>query len=170
MSRLEPDIAKQRAIKDQLADYRASRRRFARANALPDRFTTDPCVWWEDYGADTSELHTLAMKILNQAISSSCLEQLWSTFSHVASKKRNQLDVVKTNDLIFVSANLRLLERYENLDTWKHWLEEDEKGSESEKPPTLLVEMIASSSGVVNCKSADYLDYDYMGLNNGHHL
>eukprot|EP00250_Pteridium_aquilinum_P027773 c35740_g1_i1 orf=130-441(+) len=73
LSRLEPNIAKQRAIKDHLADYTACRRRFARVNALADRFTTDPCSCWEDYEANTSELQTLAIK-LSQAISSSCLE------------------------------------------------------------------------------------------------
>ena len=42
-------------------------------------------------------------------MSSSCLEQLWSSYSHIASKKRNCLGVQKANDLVFVSANLRML-------------------------------------------------------------
>lgn len=71
---LDPTL--QRTIRNQLAEYRALEKKFGKANALLDRMTTDPCVWWEDYGADAPELHNLAIKILSQAVSSSCLETM----------------------------------------------------------------------------------------------
>ena len=37
------------------------------------------------------------------------MEQLWSVYSHIASKKRNRLGVQRANDLVYVSANLRML-------------------------------------------------------------
>ena len=66
-------------------------------------------LWWENYGASTPELQRLAIRILSQNASSSPIEQLWSVFSHVASKKRSRLLTTCTSDLVYVSANLRLL-------------------------------------------------------------
>ena len=143
LDRLQPDATKQRLIKDQLADYRGCKRRFGRANALTDRLTRDPCVWWEDYGAEAKELQEVAIKILSQTVSSSCLEQLWSSFSHIASKKQNRLHTERADHLVFVSANLRLLEHLENPETWKHWSEEDDPIF-SEEEHTLLTEVGAS--------------------------
>ena len=62
--------------------------------------------WWEDFGSDGLELQQLAIRILSQAVSSSCLEQLWSSYSHTASKKRNRLGAERANGLVFINANL----------------------------------------------------------------
>lgn len=63
-------------------------------------------------------------------MSSSCLEQLWSSYSHIASKKRNRLGVEKANDLVFVSANLRMLCKSvtKKLDAFTQWEMEQDEG------------------------------------------
>ena len=81
------------------------------ADALRDRFVVGSALWWEDYGADTLELQRLAIRILSQEASSSLVECLWSSFGHIASKKRNCLGTTKANDLVFVTANLHLLNK-----------------------------------------------------------
>ena len=125
--------------------------------------TTDPYVWWEDYGAHALELQDLAIKIMSQAVISSCLEQLWSSFSHVASKKRNHLVTLNANDLVYVSANLHLLEHLEFPDAWKHWSEEDEEDLEQMEQHSTQPNMVSSSSTIErgDCDSNELPDHDY---------
>lgn len=75
------------------------------------RFKVGAVTWWEDYGADSPELQRLAIRILSQGCSSSSCERLWSSFAHIHTKKRNRLEVHRANDLVFVNANLRLLNK-----------------------------------------------------------
>ena len=84
-------------------------------------------LWWEEVGAGLGGLQDLAIWILSQACTTSCLEQLWSVYAHVASKKRNRLDVKRANDLIYVSANLKMLSKVDQSDTFADWahIEED---------------------------------------------
>lgn len=109
LDRLYTSEEDRRTIKDQLQIYREKRGAFGLADAQADRFKIGSALWWEDYGAETPKLQEFAVRILSQACSSSCLEQLWSVYSHIASKKRNRLGVQRANDLVFVSANLRML-------------------------------------------------------------
>lgn len=109
LSRQVRDADKRRLVKDQLGFYRSKLGRFGSADAQRDRFKIGAALWWEDYGARTPQLQSLAVRILSQGASSSPIEQLWSVFGHVASKKRNKFGTKQVNDLIFVSANLRLL-------------------------------------------------------------
>ena len=62
-----------------------------------DCFKIGSTLWWEDYGADGPKLQQFAIHILSQGCSSSCLEQLWSMYSHIAFKKRNHLGVHHVN-------------------------------------------------------------------------
>ncbi len=109
LERLVPDAGARRKIKDQLSLYRTMKGSFGHPDALNERKKIGAALWWEDYGSDGPELQRLAIRILSQACSTSCLEQLWSVYSHVASKKRNRLGVQRANDLVFVSSNLRML-------------------------------------------------------------
>lgn len=109
--RLVPKRELQRKVKNQLCLYRQFQGNFATINAQEDRTLIGAALWWEDYGAETPELQALAIRILSQTMSSSSLEQLWSSFSHIHSKKRNRLGQEKTNDLVYVSSNLKLLAR-----------------------------------------------------------
>ena len=71
----------------------------------------------------------MAIRILSQTVTSSCLEQLWSSYSHIASKKRNRLGVQKASDLVFISANLRMLgkEVTAKADPFVEWEQQQEK-------------------------------------------
>ena len=89
--------------------YREKRGAFGLPDAQEDRRKIGSALWWEDYGADGPELQRFAIRVLSQGCTSSCLEQLWSVYGHIASKKRNRLGVQRANDLVFVSANLRML-------------------------------------------------------------
>ena len=132
LERLVPDADTRRKIRDQLSAYRSFRGSFGCADAQEDRFRVGAALWWEDFGSEGPELQQLAVRILSQAVSSSCLEQLWSSYSHIASKKRNRLGVEKANDLVFVSANLRMLCKVATAkaDPFTQWEMEQEEGQE----------------------------------------
>ena len=57
-------------------------------------------------------MQKLAIRILSQACTSSSCERLWSSFAHIHTKKRNRLQTQRANDLVFVNANLRLLNKF----------------------------------------------------------
>ncbi|GFZ16767.1 hypothetical protein Acr_26g0000370 [Actinidia rufa] len=70
-----------------------------------------PISWWANHGASTPLLQALAFKLLSQLASSSCAERNWSTYSMIQSIKRNRLTTSRSEDLVFVHCNLRLLSR-----------------------------------------------------------
>ncbi|KAH7293732.1 hypothetical protein KP509_28G039600 [Ceratopteris richardii] len=110
--RLVPDSATRRVIRDQLSKYKTGKdASYACGDAQEDRLRVGPPLWWEDFGFDGPGLQQLAIRILSQACTTSCLEQLWSVYGYVSSKKRNKLGVQRASDLVFVSANLRMLRR-----------------------------------------------------------
>ncbi|KAH7281866.1 hypothetical protein KP509_36G067000 [Ceratopteris richardii] len=102
--RFVPDSAARRLIRDQLSKYRTGKdASYACADAQEDRL----------------RLQQLAIRILSQAYTTSCLEQLWSV-----------LGVQRASDLVFVSANLRMLRRTQCMegDLFREW--EVEQGSD----------------------------------------
>ncbi|KAH7440678.1 hypothetical protein KP509_03G005700 [Ceratopteris richardii] len=130
LERLVPDNASRRLIRDQLSKYRTMKdASFSCADAQEDRFRVD-------FGFDGPELQQLAIRILSQACTTSCLEQLWSVYGHVASKKRNILGVQRASDLVFVSANLRMLRKTQSMASYPftEWEMEDKvQGEEHEE-------------------------------------
>ncbi|KAH7288100.1 hypothetical protein KP509_31G012000 [Ceratopteris richardii] len=124
LERLVPDSATRRLIRDQLSKYRTGKdASYACAYAQEDRLRVGATLWWKDFGFDGPNLQQLAIRILSQACTTSCLEQLWSVYRHVSSKKRNRLGVQRASDLVFVSANLRMLRRTQCVegDPFKEW-------------------------------------------------
>ena len=75
------------------------------------RMYEEPLSWWANYGASTPMLQALAFKFLSQPTSSSCCERNWSTYSEIQNIKRNKLTSNRTEDLVYVHNNLRLLSR-----------------------------------------------------------
>lgn len=150
--RLVPESsAARRVIKDQLLLYRTRQGKFGTLDAQNDRKSIGGALWWEDYGSQTPELQQLAIRILSQAVSSSCLEQLWSTFNHISSRKRNRLGTMKVNDLVFVSANLRLLNKVSDpkADPFVRWREEDEDDLEDDiSLDDIEMDVVASTSAL----------------------
>ena len=64
--------------------------------------------WWQMFGATTTKLQKIAIRILSQPSSASGCERSWSMFEHIHLKRRNRLTVQRLNDLVFVHYNLRL--------------------------------------------------------------
>ena len=120
-----------RKIKDQLGYYRRREGLFGFGDSQVDRFKVGSATWWEDYGGDTPELQFLAIRLLSQGCSSSPVECMWSCFGHIVSKKRLRLGAEKANDLVFVNANLHLLNKVaggpmlEEYMGWDHDLDEE---------------------------------------------
>lgn len=141
LSRMVPDAERRQDIRDQLSKYRDCQGTFGLADAQEDRKRVAGSRWWDDWGISqefkNNALQALARRILSQAVSSSCLEQLWSSLNHIASKKRNRLGVEKANDLLFVSANLRMLSKgfTKELDSFTEWeMEQDAQFTSSGQP------------------------------------
>lgn len=114
--------------------YRQKQGLFGTQSAHEDRTKIGAPLWWEDYGSQTPELQAIAIRILSQTVSSSSLESLWSSFSHIHSKKRNRLGQQKTNDLVFVASNLRLLARSSepSADPFIPWREDSDERESGE--------------------------------------
>ncbi|KAH7316139.1 hypothetical protein KP509_21G079600 [Ceratopteris richardii] len=126
LERFVQDSAARRLIRDQLSKYRTGKdASYACGDAQEDRLRVGATLWWEDFGFDGPKLQQLAIRILSQACTTSCLEQLWSVYGHVSSKKRNMLGVQRASDLVFVSANLRMLRRTQCMegDLFREWEE-----------------------------------------------
>ncbi|KAH7288868.1 hypothetical protein KP509_31G047500 [Ceratopteris richardii] len=131
LERLVPDSAKRRLIRDQVSKYRIGKdASYACADAQEDRLRVGASMWREDFGFDGPDLQQLAIRILSQACTTSFLEKLWSVYGHVSYKKRNRLGVQRASDLVFVSANLRMLRRTRCVegDPFREW--EVEQGSD----------------------------------------
>ena len=67
--------------------------------------------WWLVHGVHALTLQKIALKLLGKPFSSSCCERNWSTYSFIHSIKRNKMTPHRTEDLVFVYSNLRLLSR-----------------------------------------------------------
>ncbi|WOH08258.1 hypothetical protein DCAR_0727696 [Daucus carota subsp. sativus] len=71
----------------------------------------DHMSWWANYGSFTPLLQGLAFKLLSQPASSSYCERNWSTYGSIQSVKRNQLATQRTEDLVYVHNNIRMISR-----------------------------------------------------------
>ncbi|XP_019244884.1 PREDICTED: uncharacterized protein LOC109224804 isoform X2 [Nicotiana attenuata] len=87
--KLNPDEDLQEKIVDQLATYKAAEGLFKLRLAIKQRTTKSPVEWWDQYGVETPELQTFAIKVLSLTCSSSGCERNWSVFEHIHTKKRN---------------------------------------------------------------------------------
>jgi hypothetical protein len=70
--------------------------------------------------------------VLSQVVNTSSAERCWSTYSFIHSVKRNRLNVNRSESLVYVHYNLRLLSHYceeakmdKNLKRWDNNPEED---------------------------------------------
>ena len=96
--------------------------------------------WWEQYGSSTPELQTVACKILSQPSSASIIERINSEFAFVKDKRRNCLLHWRSNKLVGLFHNLRLLKKMRRLlytEQCIGWNEEDDKAGASFAPVAL---------------------------------
>ena len=70
--------------------------------------------WWRLFGHSAPNLQKIAIRVLSQTASSSGCERNWSFFERIHTKKRNRLEHQRLNDLVYVTYNLRLQNRFVN--------------------------------------------------------
>lgn len=106
------DEEERRVLRMQLAKFQAKEGIFGTLASRIDAATMSHISWWSTYGAETPELTEIAMKVLSQPISSSSAERIWSTYSYIHNVKRNRLNSVRADKLVYVHSNIRLISRF----------------------------------------------------------
>lgn len=109
--RLFPNQTDLRKVYTEYGAFSTSSEYFGQPHVIDARMFEEPISWWANHGASTPLLQALAFKLLSQPASSSCAERNWSTYSVIQSIKRNRLTTSRSEDLVFVHCNLRLLSR-----------------------------------------------------------
>ncbi|XP_052187694.1 uncharacterized protein LOC127798276 [Diospyros lotus] len=115
--KLNPDIKVQDQIDAELSMYNNADGFFGNYMAIRKRAEKSPAEWWASYGMSTPTLQKFAIKILSLTCSSSGCERNWSVFENLHTKRRNRLDQLRLNDLVFVKYNRALRRRYQMRDT-----------------------------------------------------
>ena len=88
--------------------------------------------WWDLYGASTPELQQVACLVLSQPASASIIERINSEFAFIKDKRRNRLTHEKSNKLVGLFHNLRLLAKMATpkyMEPAIGWFTEQESGS-----------------------------------------
>ncbi|KAL8156125.1 hypothetical protein AgCh_001281 [Apium graveolens] len=106
------DEEERRVLRHQLASFQGKEGMFRSLAAKIDAVTMSPISWWSTYGAETPQLSEIAIKILSQPISSSSAERVWSTYSYIHNIKRNRLNSVRADKLVYIHTNIRLISRF----------------------------------------------------------
>ncbi|KAL4598363.1 hypothetical protein ACB092_11G054500 [Castanea dentata] len=109
LDRFFEDVNELNVVKSEFTAFSGGR--FLSLAVLTDRWVLQPLVWWQYHGSAFPTLQTLALKLLGQPCSSSCVERNWSTYKFIHSLKRNKMTPAHAEDLIYVHSNLRLLSR-----------------------------------------------------------
>ena len=109
MDRYFEDENELKVVKFEFAAFSGGR--FPSPDALTDRWALLPLVWLQYHGSTFPTLLSLAFKLLGQPRSSSCAEKNWSTYKFIHSLKKNKMAPARTEDLVYVHSNLRLLSR-----------------------------------------------------------
>ena len=118
------------AASAQLVLYRGRKGEFARNWIFRAAATTPAYEWWEQFGATVPELQTVACMILSLPASASIIERINSEFAFVKDRRRNRLGHGKSNMLVGLFHNLRLLKRMRKLlytEQCVGWNDEDDK-------------------------------------------
>ena len=94
----------------QLADFRNRTGCFS-DNVIwqKEAWAKGPLVWWEGFGAPAAELFTVAERVLSFVPVASSAERNWSCFDFIHSKLRARLYNDKSEELVFLYQNYRLL-------------------------------------------------------------
>ncbi|KAL8548056.1 hypothetical protein ACS0TY_007388 [Phlomoides rotata] len=87
--KLIPDVGEQEKVYTQLSTYRHGDGMFGTPVAVRLRDSQPPAIWWENFGSDTPDLRSFAIKVLSLTCSSSGCERNWSIFENVSTKFYN---------------------------------------------------------------------------------
>ncbi|XP_077240039.1 uncharacterized protein LOC143880943 [Tasmannia lanceolata] len=111
LDRYECDGTARRVLREQLSSYWNLEGSLGEEDAVDCRDKMDPVAWWENFGSETPQLQTLAIKILSQISSISTFLESWSNDDLAYTETINKLGVERAEDLIYVRNNLRLHSR-----------------------------------------------------------
>ncbi|KAJ0505182.1 putative HAT dimerization domain, ribonuclease H-like superfamily [Helianthus annuus] len=113
VQKLVPSNAEQDLIMTELIKWVNQAGHFGNDLAIRARGKIAPADWWKLYGKETPNLQKFAVKVLSLACSSSCCERNWGSFEHINSKKMNQLEHKKLQNLVFVKYNRTFKNRHD---------------------------------------------------------
>jgi len=105
------DATQRRILREQLSVYWRQDGSLGEEDALDCRDKMDPVAWWENFGSETPQLQTLAIRVLSQISSVVSFQGSWCNSDFLQFHKRNKLGTEKVEDLIYIHYNLRLLGR-----------------------------------------------------------
>ncbi|KAL8520588.1 hypothetical protein ACS0TY_011211 [Phlomoides rotata] len=87
--KLIPDVGEQEKVYTQLSTYRHGDGMFGTPVAVRLRDSQPSAIWWENFGSNTPDLRSFAIKVLSLTCSSSDCERNWSIFENVSTKFYN---------------------------------------------------------------------------------
>lgn len=108
LERYECDGSARRALREQLSSYWRLEGSLGDEDAVDCRDKMDPVAWWENFGSETPELQTLAIKILSQISSVPTFQESLHDKDSLCRESVNRLGAEQAEDLLFVRNNLRL--------------------------------------------------------------
>ena len=117
-------------VSAQLVLYRGRRGEFARNWIFEAAVNMPAYQWWEQYGSSVPELQSVACMILSQPSSASIIERINSEFAFVKDRRRNRLGHHRSNKLVALFHNLRLIKKMRKLiyaEPCVGWNDEDDK-------------------------------------------
>jgi len=115
---------------------------------------SEPYSWWQCYGSATPQLQHLAMKVLSQPSSASSSEQSWSEYDYIHNKQRNRLQTTVARDLVYVHANIRLLNSVRSYSRYTDLIEASRQAASTEA----LRAELETGGWDGNCSDDDYDD------------
>ncbi|WCJ41705.1 hAT transposon superfamily [Euphorbia peplus] len=108
LERYKSDSTERRVLREELSAYWRLEGSLGEEDAVDCRDKMDPVAWWENFGFETPNLQTLAIKVLSQVSSAAMCQDICQTNDFSRREAANQLDVQRAEDLLFVQNNLRL--------------------------------------------------------------
>lgn len=99
---------------DELASWKNSTGVFG---VLNDKDIKNPFTYWEMAARKSSNLSSLALKLLKIPASSAQIERVFSNWSFVHNTKRNRLDQERSKKLLFTYYTLKMQEENKNVET-----------------------------------------------------
>ncbi|XP_050213239.1 uncharacterized protein LOC126664745 isoform X2 [Mercurialis annua] len=108
LERYESESTVRRLLREQLSAYWRLEGSLGEEDAVDCRDKMDPVAWWENFGFETPNLQTLAIKVLSQVSSVAMCREIWQTNDSSCREAANNLGVQRVEELVFVRNNLRL--------------------------------------------------------------
>lgn len=141
-------------LKD-IADYRIKNSLWKSLIIWKAAEATEPSSWWQAY-CDKRDISKIAVILLNIPSTATACERNWKTFSTTKTKKRNRLTISRTNKLVFVKHNLKLV-------TEEDFIEFENSGKE----PDSVIAGEEKEEELTDSMSLDdaYSEYDVLEVN-----